>query len=250
MHQQEQQLGVGPSSPSAGGGACVIAGSVAVFGLSASPMATFRPPAQKPPQLHHHHPPRLCGRPPGRHRWRAGLGRRAFTAPGHTRAPVRQGVLGRLGAASVLVGAAIFIVDFSIDVAGQALASAWAAALASGASGPGARRRHRLHDASRDVADLGCHPLGVAAGAVLGGPCCWRLPVLAGLMGLAVGAATIVGADDPGPPAGPVPRGAALRPAGLRRPALEPCAWHPDVASSRCRIGFDGAATPWHLEGV
>jgi hypothetical protein len=38
-------------------------------------------------------------------------------------------VLGRLGAASVLVGAAVFIVDFSIDgVAGQDLATAWAAA--------------------------------------------------------------------------------------------------------------------------
>jgi hypothetical protein len=38
-------------------------------------------------------------------------------------------VLGRLGAASVLVGAAVFIVDFSIDgVAGQDLARAWAAA--------------------------------------------------------------------------------------------------------------------------
>lgn len=39
-------------------------------------------------------------------------------------------LLGRLGAASVLVGAAVFIVEHSIDgVAGQALASAWAAAL-------------------------------------------------------------------------------------------------------------------------
>ena len=38
-------------------------------------------------------------------------------------------VFGRLGAASALVGAAIFIVDFSIDgVAGQGLAEAWAAA--------------------------------------------------------------------------------------------------------------------------
>ncbi len=38
-------------------------------------------------------------------------------------------LLGRMGAASVLVGAAVFIVDFSIDgVAGQDLARAWAAA--------------------------------------------------------------------------------------------------------------------------
>jgi hypothetical protein len=38
-------------------------------------------------------------------------------------------VLGRLGAASVLVGASVFIVDFSIDgVAGQDLATTWAAA--------------------------------------------------------------------------------------------------------------------------
>ncbi len=38
-------------------------------------------------------------------------------------------LLGRLGAASVLVGAALFIVDFSIDgVAGQDLAKAWAIA--------------------------------------------------------------------------------------------------------------------------
>jgi hypothetical protein len=38
-------------------------------------------------------------------------------------------VLGRLGVASVLVGAAVFIVDFSIDgVAGQDLATEWAAA--------------------------------------------------------------------------------------------------------------------------
>jgi hypothetical protein len=39
------------------------------------------------------------------------------------------GVLGRLATASVLVGAAVFIVDFSIDgVAGQDLATAWQAA--------------------------------------------------------------------------------------------------------------------------
>ena len=39
------------------------------------------------------------------------------------------GVLGRVGTASVLVGAAVFIVDFSIDgVAGQDLATAWEAA--------------------------------------------------------------------------------------------------------------------------
>jgi hypothetical protein len=39
------------------------------------------------------------------------------------------GVLGRLSAASVLVGAAVFIVDFSIDgVAGQDLATTWATA--------------------------------------------------------------------------------------------------------------------------
>jgi hypothetical protein len=39
------------------------------------------------------------------------------------------GVLGRVGTASVLVGAAVFIVDFSIDgVAGQDLATAWQAA--------------------------------------------------------------------------------------------------------------------------
>jgi hypothetical protein len=39
------------------------------------------------------------------------------------------GVLGRLATASVLVGAAVFIVDFSIDgVAGQDLATTWAAA--------------------------------------------------------------------------------------------------------------------------
>lgn len=38
-------------------------------------------------------------------------------------------VLGRLGAASVLIGAAVFIVDFSIDgFAGQALGDAWAVA--------------------------------------------------------------------------------------------------------------------------
>jgi hypothetical protein len=44
-------------------------------------------------------------------------------------APLRSGlagVLGRLATASVLVGAAVFIVDFSIDgVAGQDLAAAW-----------------------------------------------------------------------------------------------------------------------------
>jgi hypothetical protein len=39
------------------------------------------------------------------------------------------GALGRVGTASVLVGAAVFIVDFSIDgVAGQDLAAAWEAA--------------------------------------------------------------------------------------------------------------------------
>jgi hypothetical protein len=39
------------------------------------------------------------------------------------------GVLGRVGTASVLVGAGVFIVDFSIDgVAGQDLATAWQAA--------------------------------------------------------------------------------------------------------------------------
>jgi hypothetical protein len=41
-------------------------------------------------------------------------------------------LLGRLGGASVLVGAAIFIVDFTIDgVAGQDLATAWAGASAT-----------------------------------------------------------------------------------------------------------------------
>jgi hypothetical protein len=41
----------------------------------------------------------------------------------------RAGLLGRLATASVLVGAAVFIVDFSIDgVAGQDLATAWQAA--------------------------------------------------------------------------------------------------------------------------
>jgi hypothetical protein len=41
----------------------------------------------------------------------------------------QAGILGRVGTASVLVGAAVFIVDFSIDgVAGQDLATAWHAA--------------------------------------------------------------------------------------------------------------------------
>ena len=41
----------------------------------------------------------------------------------------QAGILGRVGTASVLVGAAVFIVDFSIDgVAGQDLATAWQAA--------------------------------------------------------------------------------------------------------------------------
>jgi hypothetical protein len=41
----------------------------------------------------------------------------------------QAGILGRLGTASMLVGAAVFIVDFSIDgVAGQDLATAWQAA--------------------------------------------------------------------------------------------------------------------------
>ena len=41
----------------------------------------------------------------------------------------QAGILGRVGTASMLVGAAVFIVDFSIDgVAGQDLATAWQAA--------------------------------------------------------------------------------------------------------------------------
>jgi hypothetical protein len=41
----------------------------------------------------------------------------------------QAGILGRVGTASVLVGGAVFIVDFSIDgVAGQDLATAWQAA--------------------------------------------------------------------------------------------------------------------------
>jgi hypothetical protein len=68
-------------------------------------------------------------------------------------------LLGRWGVASVLVGAAIFSVDFTIDgVAGQDLATAWAAA-------PPERHPHRRHPAARPLADRDRHPVGTASPA-------------------------------------------------------------------------------------
>jgi hypothetical protein len=104
-------------------------------------------------------------------------------------------VLGGLGAASVLVGAAIFIVDFSIDgVAGQALAKAWAAA-----PPPGRADLVRAADTAftmlrgtslTSVAILWGLPLVLFGRAVL----LEGYPFWLGWTGLAVGAATIVGA--------------------------------------------------------
>jgi hypothetical protein len=105
------------------------------------------------------------------------------------------GLLGRLATASVLVGAAVFIVDFSIDgVAGQDLATTWAAATAAD--------RPDLELAARtaftilrgtsltSILILWGVPLGLLGRALL----LEAYPAWLGWSGLTVGAATVLAA--------------------------------------------------------
>jgi hypothetical protein len=130
MRNEDQELRVAPAALRLGA-VCVMVGSVAVFGFrlahgdlpAAVPQAALRFIAARPAYAGVH-----LGTIVGVLVWGAGL----ITLWGTLGHPLAR-VLGRLGAASVLVGAAIFIVDFSIDGAGgQALAKAWAAAPPAG----------------------------------------------------------------------------------------------------------------------
>jgi hypothetical protein len=192
MHQEEQQLRVDPAVLRLGA-VCVILGGIAVFGFrlahgdlpAARPEAALRFITAHPAYAGVH-----LGAIGGVLVWGGGLITLSGTL-GHRFARV----LGRLGAASVLVGAAIFIVDFSIDgVAGQALAKAWAAA-----PPPGRADLVRAADTAftmlrgtslTSVAILWGLPLVLFGQAVL----LEGYPSWLGWTGLAVGAATIVGA--------------------------------------------------------
>jgi len=192
MHQEEQQLGVDPAALRLGA-VCVILGGIAVFGFrlahgdlpAARPEAALRFITNHPAYAGVH-----LGAIGGVLVWGGGL----VTLSGTLRHRFAR-VLGRLGAASVLVGAAMFIVDFSIDgVAGQALAKAWAAARPLG--------RADLVRAA-DTAFTMLRGTSLTSVAIL-----WGLPLVLfgravlfegypswlGWTGLAVGAATIVGA--------------------------------------------------------
>jgi hypothetical protein len=104
-------------------------------------------------------------------------------------------LLGRLGGASVLVGAAIFIVDFTIDgVAGQDLAMAWAAATPA-AQADLVRAAHTALTMLRGpslvaIVLLWGLPLLLFGSAVL----LEGYPAWLGWSGLAVGAVTILAA--------------------------------------------------------
>jgi hypothetical protein len=126
MHQEAQQLKAHRAALRIGG-ACVVVGSLAVFGFrlahgdapAADPDAQLRFITAHPAYAGVH-----LGTILGVLAWAAGF----VALAGTLRHPL-AGLLGRLGAASVLVGAAVFVVDFTIDgVAGQDLARAWAAA--------------------------------------------------------------------------------------------------------------------------
>ena len=109
------------------GGACAVVGSLAVFGFrlahgdapAADPEAQLRFITDHPAYAGVH-----LGTILGVLAWAAGV-----VALAGTLTHPFASLLGRFGAAGVLVGAAIFIADFTMDgVAGQDLARAWAAA--------------------------------------------------------------------------------------------------------------------------
>jgi hypothetical protein len=109
------------------GAVCVVLGSLAVLGFR---IAHGDPPAADAPaalRFITDHPAYTgvhLGAILGVLVWAGGL----VTVAGTFRHGLSR-ALGRLGATSVLVGAAIFVTDFAIDgVAGQDLAAAWAAA--------------------------------------------------------------------------------------------------------------------------
>jgi len=127
---QQQQLRVDPAARRLAA-VCMILGSVAVLGFrlahgdlpAAEPEAALRFIANHAAYAGVH-----LGTILGVLVWAGGL-----IALSGTLTHQAARLLGRLGAASVLVGAAIFTVEHSIDgVAGQALATAWTAAPASG----------------------------------------------------------------------------------------------------------------------
>jgi hypothetical protein len=188
----QQQLRVDPAARRLGA-VCMILGSVAVVGFrlahgdlpAAEPEAALRFITNHPAYAAVH-----LGTILGVLVWAGGL----IALSGTLTHQVAR-LLGRLGAASVLVGAAIFTVEHSIDgAAGQALARAWAAAPAAGQA-----------EVVRavDIAFTMIRGTSVIAVAVL-----WGLPPALfgralmledhpswlGWTGVAVGAATILGA--------------------------------------------------------
>jgi hypothetical protein len=127
-HAQEQRT---PDPAIRLGGACIIAGSLAVLAFrmahgdlpAADPDAALRFIAEHPLYAGVH-----LGTILGVLGWVGG-----FITLSRTLDDGVARVLGRLGTASMLVGAAIFIVEHSIDgVAGQDLATAWATAAPAG----------------------------------------------------------------------------------------------------------------------
>ena len=126
MHRQEQRLSDTRFALRLGG-ACIVVGSLAVFVFR---IAHGDPPAADPEaQLrfiadHWNYAGVHLGTIVGVLVWTGGM----IILSGTLAHPFGS-LLGRLGAACVLVGAAIFITDFTMDgVAGQDLARAWAAA--------------------------------------------------------------------------------------------------------------------------
>jgi hypothetical protein len=192
MREEEQRLGVDPAALRLGA-VCVVVGGVAVFGFrlahgdlpAARPEAALRFIIAHPAYAGVH-----LGAIGGVLVWAGGL----IALSGTIRHRFAR-VVGRMGAASVLVGAAVFIVDFSIDgVAGQALAKAWAAAPPSGQA--------ELVRAADSVFTMLRGTSLISVGVL------WGLPLVLfgravllegypswlGWAGLAVGAATVIGA--------------------------------------------------------
>jgi hypothetical protein len=126
MHHEEQRRTACRAALRLGG-ACTIVGSLAIFGFrlahgdppAANPEGALRFIAEHPTYAGVH-----LGTILGVLGWIGG-----FILLSGTLVHPFAGLLARLGSASVLVGGATFIVDFTIDgVAGQDLARAWAAA--------------------------------------------------------------------------------------------------------------------------
>jgi hypothetical protein len=177
------------------GGICAIVGSLAVFGFR---LAHGDPPAAEPEaalRFISEHPAYAgvhLGTILGMLVWVS-----AFIALSGTLEHWFARLLGRLGIASVLVGAAIFSVEFSIDgIAGQDLATVWAAAP------PAAQADLVLAAHAADTMIRGPSLIAIVIlwgvplllfgrAAMLDGYPAWL-----GWTGMAVGAVTILGATE------------------------------------------------------